>query len=61
MSIPDFLLDKRVIERNLRKGIISPEDVEKHLAKLPDVEDNAEPCVPDAPEEEAAEAGEETE
>jgi len=48
MSHPDFILDKRVVARNLRKGIITKEDVEKHVAKLTDVEDNAEICQPDA-------------
>ena len=35
--------DVRVRERNLRKGILDEKDVEKHLAQLPDVADQAEP------------------
>ncbi|HJL15093.1 MAG TPA: hypothetical protein RMH99_05525 [Sandaracinaceae bacterium LLY-WYZ-13_1] len=61
MSYPDFLLDKRVVERNIAKGLVDRKEYEKHLGALPDVEDNAEACTPDEPEEaaegEAAEAG----
>lgn len=38
----DFLLDKRIIKRNITKGLISREDYEKHIANLPDGESNAE-------------------
>jgi hypothetical protein len=34
--------DVRVRERNIRKGIFDEKDVEKHLAQLPDVADQAE-------------------
>ena len=34
--------DVRVRERNLRKGILDDEDVEKHLSPLPDMADQAE-------------------
>ena len=34
--------DVRVRERNLRKEILDDKDVEKHLAQLPDVADQAE-------------------
>jgi hypothetical protein len=34
--------DVRVRERNIRKGIFEEKDVEKHLAQLPDVGDQAE-------------------
>ncbi len=33
--------DVRVRERNIRKGIFDEKDVEKHLAQLPDVADQA--------------------
>jgi hypothetical protein len=36
-------LDVRVRERNFRKGILDEKDVEKHLAQLPDLADQAEP------------------
>ena len=47
MSIPNFVLDKRVVDRNVAKGIISRDDVAESLAKLPDVEANAEICDPE--------------
>ena len=34
--------DVRVRERNIRKGAFEEKDVEKHLAQLPDVGDQAE-------------------
>jgi hypothetical protein len=34
--------DVRVRERNVRKGILDEKDIEKHLAQLPDVSDQAE-------------------
>jgi hypothetical protein len=34
--------DVRVRERNLRKGVLDEKDVEKHLAQLPDMADQAE-------------------
>jgi hypothetical protein len=58
MSYPDFLLDKRVLNRNIAKGLVDKKAYDKHLKALPDVEDNAEPCVPDEPEEATAEGQE---
>ena len=37
--------DIRVRERNLRKEILDDKDVEKHLAQLPDLSDQAEMIV----------------
>ncbi len=37
-----WIHDVRVRERNLNKGILTEKDVEKHLASLPDVADQAE-------------------
>lgn len=34
--------DVRVRERNLKKGVFEPKDVEKHLSQLPDAADQAE-------------------
>ena len=34
--------DVRVRERNVRKGILDDKDIEKHIAQLPDVADQAE-------------------
>lgn len=41
-SYPDFLIDKRVIDRNIHKGIVDAKEHEKNLARLPDVQNNAE-------------------
>jgi hypothetical protein len=41
-TINPWDLDVRVRERNLRKGILDDKDVEKHLAQLPDLADQAE-------------------
>lgn len=46
MSYPDFLLDKRVLERNLAKGVLDKKTIEKHHKSLPDVADNAQQCAP---------------
>lgn len=38
-----WILDVRVRERNLKAGLLTEKDVEKHLAALPDLADQAEP------------------
>lgn len=38
----DILLDRRIVERNIRKGVVTREDYERHLQSLPDVGGNAE-------------------
>jgi hypothetical protein len=35
--------DKRIVERNIRKGVVKREDYDKHVAALRDVADQAEP------------------
>lgn len=35
----DFLLDKRLTERNVAKGNLAKADLEKHLKDLPDLAD----------------------
>ncbi len=54
----DFLLDKRTVERNIRKGLISRDDYNEHLSGLKDVEDNAEVIDFAPPEEEEGAEGE---
>ncbi|MBL8603005.1 MAG: hypothetical protein JNK72_13860 [Myxococcales bacterium] len=45
-TTPDALLfDRRLIERNLRKGYLTPTVLDKHLAGLPDVAESAEPVA----------------
>lgn len=48
MSSSDQLLDKRILDRNLAKGLVTQKDVDKHLAALPDKSANAEYVDPAA-------------
>ncbi|MDH3201670.1 MAG: hypothetical protein OEM15_12325 [Myxococcales bacterium] len=41
-TLGDKLVDKRIIERNIAKGLISKEQYEQHLAGLPDKEGDCE-------------------
>jgi len=40
-TINSWEWDVRVRERNVRKGIFDEKDIEKHIAQLPDVSDQA--------------------
>ena len=42
MSSSDQLLDKRTLDRNITKGLVTQKEVEKHLAGLADKSANAE-------------------
>lgn len=42
MSTVDLKLDKRVVERNVRKGLLSKEEYQRYLEQLPDVSGNGE-------------------
>jgi len=44
-TINSWEWDVRVRERNVGKGIFDEKDIEKHLASLPDVGDQAESIV----------------
>lgn len=37
-SLGDKVLDKRIVERNIAKGLVTREEFERHLAELPDRE-----------------------
>lgn len=37
-----YKFDKRLVERNITSGLITKEEYDEYLAKLPDVSDNAE-------------------
>lgn len=39
-SLRDKLVDKRIVERNVSKGLLSRDEYEKHLAELADLEGN---------------------
>ncbi len=47
MSTPEFLLDKRVVERHIARGLLTRDDVTKAVKSLPDVEANSEACAPE--------------
>ena len=37
-ALGDKVLDKRIVERNMAKGLVSKEDYDQHIASLPDKE-----------------------
>lgn len=39
---PNMLFDRRVVERNIRKGVVTREDYNQWLSALSDVAENAE-------------------
>ena len=41
MAYKDFLIDKRIIQRNIDKGIVDGKQFDKHLTSLPDRAENA--------------------
>jgi len=41
-ALGDRLVDKRIVERNIAKGLVSKEQYEQHLAGLPDKEGDCE-------------------
>ncbi len=53
----DRLYDIRVLERNVRKGLIARKDVEKYLKGLPDRTDNTAPLAAPVPDEDDHEGG----
>ena len=42
MAYDNFLIDKRVVERNIAKGLVEPEALKRQIDALPDREQN---CV----------------
>ena len=42
MAYDNFLIDKRIVERNIAKGLVEPEAYKKQVEALPDRESN---CV----------------
>lgn len=41
MASQDFLFDKRVLQRNVEKGLVDQKTVQKTISSLPDRADNA--------------------
>lgn len=40
MAYEDFLIDKRVVERNIKKGLVEEEALKRQIEALPDRESN---------------------
>jgi hypothetical protein len=40
MAYDNFLIDKRIVERNIAKGLVEPEALKKQIDALPDREQN---------------------
>jgi hypothetical protein len=40
MAYDNFLIDKRIVERNIAKGLVEPEALKKQIEALPDREQN---------------------
>jgi hypothetical protein len=40
MAYDDFLIDKRVVERNIKKGLVEEEALKRQIEALPDRESN---------------------
>ncbi len=40
MAYDDFLIDKRVVERNIKKGLVEEEQLKRQIEALPDRESN---------------------
>jgi hypothetical protein len=55
------VLDKRVVHRYVRKGIVDEKEYEKHLKNLPDLADQAAPVEASIEGEELDDEGDETE
>ena len=53
MSSQDFLFDKRVIQRNVEKGLLDQKTVQKTISSLPDRADNATVTAVDALDDDA--------
>lgn len=43
MSADDMLFDKRIVQRNVKKGLVEKKDVEKRIEQLPDRANQCEP------------------
>jgi hypothetical protein len=42
MAITESLIDKRVVARNIDKGLVDAKELEKHIKGLPDIADKGE-------------------
>ena len=42
-TLENKIIDKRVVRRNVRKGLLDEKDFDRHIKSLPDVADQAVP------------------
>lgn len=47
MAYQDFMIDKRIIQRNIDKGLVEPKQFSKLLTSLPDRADNVAVAEPE--------------
>jgi hypothetical protein len=40
-TVNPMLLDKRIVDRNIKKGLLDPKEYERHLKSLPDLSASA--------------------
>lgn len=59
MTIPDWMIDKRVVDRYLRKGMLDAKEYDKLIKAIPDRADNAEPMGDDDGDDEDEDGDEE--
>jgi len=57
MAYSDWLIDKRVVQRNLHKGLVDPKELDKLTKALPDRTDNIAAPEADEPETDGGDAG----
>jgi hypothetical protein len=50
MAYQDFLIDKRILQRNIDKGLVDPKQYDKLLGTLPDRAENVAPVEVDEDE-----------
>ena len=62
MAYKEFLIDKRIVQRHIDKGVVDSKQYDKHLSALPDRAENAatagvEPEIDDTDESEDGDEG----
>jgi len=60
MAYQDFLIDKRIVRRNVDKGWVDPKVLDKMIASLPDRADNAQATAVEADREADADESDES-
>jgi hypothetical protein len=51
----EWQFDKRIVDRNIQKGLVTAKDLEKRLKGLPDLADQVAPNEPDEEDDKDAE------